>query len=98
MALKTLPTVIKEKEPLWYRVPYNSLKNRNKKSMRIRSVTGLAWNWLLIRNGNGTGKGTSGMDKYRSIVDGMNMALERKLFSSERIKNQVFERFQGWIR
>jgi len=38
------------------------------------------------------------MDKYRSIVDGMNMALERKLFSSERIKNQVFERFQGWIR
>jgi hypothetical protein len=31
-------------------------------SMRIRRVAGLAWNRLLMGVGNGTGKGTSGMD------------------------------------
>jgi hypothetical protein len=37
-----LPTLIKEKEPLWYRVPYNSSTDiKEKGSMRIRRVAGL---------------------------------------------------------
>jgi hypothetical protein len=39
---KALPTLIKEKEPLWYRVPYNSSVNRIRKlSMGTGRVAGL---------------------------------------------------------
>ena len=34
-------------------------------SMRIKRVAGLAWNRLLMKVNNSTGKGTSGMDKFR---------------------------------
>jgi len=37
-----IPTIIKGKEPLWYRVPWNSsTKEHEKRSMRIRRAAGL---------------------------------------------------------
>jgi hypothetical protein len=39
---KSLPALIKEKKPLWYRVLYNSFTKRiSKRSMGIRRVAGL---------------------------------------------------------
>jgi hypothetical protein len=38
-----------------------------------------------MRVDNSVGKGTSGMDKLSSVVDGMNMELGSKLFNSLRI-------------
>ena len=44
-------------------------------SMGIRKVAGLTWNRLLMRVDNSAGKGTSGMNKFGSIIDRMNMKL-----------------------
>ena len=40
------------------------------------------------------GKGTSGMDKFGSVIDIMNMELGGKLLNSLRIKTQFLERLQ----
>jgi hypothetical protein len=55
------------------------------KSMGIRRVAGLAWNRLLMRVDNSTGKGTSSMDKFSSKVHGVHMELGGKLLKSLRI-------------
>ena len=39
-----------------------------------------------MRVDNSAGKGTSGMDKFGSVTDKMNMKLGSKFFSSLRIK------------
>jgi len=62
--------------------------------MGINRVAGLAWNHLLMRVDNSVGKGTSGMDKLSSVVDGMNMELGSKLFNSLRINTWVLVRLR----
>jgi hypothetical protein len=44
---------------------------------------------LLMRVDNCAGKGTSGLDKYGSGIDRMNMKLGRKFHNSSRIKTQL---------
>jgi hypothetical protein len=46
--------------------------------MGIRRVAGLAWNRLLMRVDNSTGKGTSSMDKFSSKVHRVHMELGGK--------------------
>ena len=46
---------------------------------------------------NSTGKGTSGMDKFVSIFDRINMKFESKFPNSLRIKTQLLERLQRVI-
>jgi hypothetical protein len=48
-----------------------------------------------MRVDNSTGKGTSGMDKFRSKVHRVHMELGGKLLNSLRIKTQFFERLQS---
>jgi hypothetical protein len=64
--------------------------------MGIKRVAGLAWNWLLIKVDNSTGKGTSGMDKFSSKVHRVHMELGGKLlnYNSLRIKTQFLEGFR----
>jgi len=84
---KPLPTLIKEKEPLWYRVPQSKLLHREKERKNqwagIKRVAGLAWNRLLMRVDNSTGKGTSGMDKFSSEVHRVHMELGGELLKFE---------------
>ena len=49
---KSFPTLVIEKKPLWYSVPWNLPTTVRKKEhpMGIRRVAGLAWNRLLVRN------------------------------------------------
>ena len=54
----------------------------NKKSLGITRVAGLAWNRLLMRVDNSTGKGMYGMDKFGSVIDRMNMKLGSKFLNS----------------
>ena len=63
--------------------------------MGIRRVADLAWNWLLMRVDNNTGKGTSGMDKFSSKVHRVHTELGGKLLNSLRIETQFFERLQS---
>ena len=63
--------------------------------MGIRRVAGLTWNQLLMRVENSTGKGTSGMDKFSSIVHRVHMEFGGKLLSSLRIETLFFERLQS---
>ena len=62
--------------------------------MGIRRIAGLAWNRLLMRVDNSTGKGTSGMDKFSSKVHRVHMELGGKLFNSLRIETQFLERLR----
>ena len=64
--------------------------------MGIKRVAGLAWNRLLMRVDNSTGKGTSGMDKFSSKVHRVHMELGGKLlnYNSLRIKTQFLEGFR----
>ena len=48
-----------------------------------------------MRVDNGTGKGTSGMDKFSGKVQRVHMELGGKLLSSLRIKTQFLERLQS---
>ena len=70
-------------------------KKGKEKSMGIRRVAGLAWNWLLMKVDNSTGKGTFGMDKSSSKVHRVHMELRGKLFNSLRIETQLLERLQS---
>ena len=70
-------------------------KKGKEKSMGIRRVAGLAWNWLLMKVDNSTGKGTFGMDKSSSKVHRVHMELRGKLFNSLRIETQFLERLQS---
>ena len=63
--------------------------------MGIKRVAGLAWNWLLIKVDNSTGKGTSGMDKFSSKFHRVHLKLGGNLLKSLRIKTQFLERLQG---
>jgi hypothetical protein len=45
-----------------------------------------------MRVDNSTGKGTSGMDKFGSVIDRMNMELGSKFLNSLRIKTQLLIR------
>jgi len=66
---KPLPTLIKEKEPLWYRVLWDSSTKRYRNTpMEIRRVAGLTWNRLLMTVITSTGKCASDMDKSGSVV------------------------------
>jgi aspartate carbamoyltransferase regulatory subunit len=47
--------------------------------------------------GNGTGKGMSGMDKFGSVIDRMNMKLGSKFLDSLRIKTQLLKWLQRVI-
>jgi hypothetical protein len=51
----------------------------------------LAWNGLLMRVGNGTGKSTSGIDKSSSAVNRMHMELRGKFLKSLPIKTQILK-------
>ena len=62
--------------------------------MGIRRVAGFAWNRLLMRVDNSTGKGTSGMDKFSSKIHRVHMELGGKLLNSLRIKTQFLERLR----
>jgi len=56
-----------------------------------------AWlvTWLpLIKVGNGSGKGLSGMDRFGSIVDRLCMKLRSRFLSSLRVKTQLLKRLQ----
>jgi hypothetical protein len=63
--------------------------------MGIKRVAGLAWNRLLMRVDNSTGKGTSGMDKFSSKVHRVHMELGGRLLNFLRIETQFFERLQS---
>jgi len=63
--------------------------------MGIKRVAGLAWNRLLMRVNNSTGKGTSGLDKFGSEVHKVHMELGGKRLNSLRIKTQFLERRQS---
>jgi len=66
--------------------------------MGIRRVAGLKiWSRLLTRVDNSAGKGMSGMDKFGSVIDRMNMKLGSKFFNSLRIKTQLRRRLQREI-
>ena len=52
----------------------------------IKRVAGLAWNRLLMRVDNRTGKGASCMDEFSSKVHRVHMELGGKLLNSLRIK------------
>ena len=54
---------------------------KNKRSMEIRRVACLTWNWLLMRVDKSAGESTSGMDKFDSIIDRMNMKLGSKFLT-----------------
>jgi hypothetical protein len=58
------------------------------KSMGIKRVAGLAWNRLLMRVDNSTGKGTSGMDKFSNEVHRVHMEPGGKLLNSLRINQE----------
>jgi hypothetical protein len=45
-----------------------------------------------MRVDNSTGKGTSGMDKFGSVIDRMNMMFGKKFLSSLRVKTQLLKR------
>ena len=47
-----------------------------------------------MRVDNSAGKGTSGMNKFGSIIDRMNMKLGSKFLKSLRIKTQLLKRLQ----
>jgi hypothetical protein len=59
--------------------------------MGITRVAGLTWNRLLMRVDYSAGKGTSGMDKFGSVIDRMNMKLGSKFLSSLRVKTQLLK-------
>jgi len=44
-----------------------------------------------MRVDDSAGKGTSGMDKYGSVIDRMNMTLGSRLLNSLIIKTQLFK-------
>ena len=71
------PHQLRKKEPLWYRVPIE----KKKRLMGFRRVAGLTQNRLLMRVDNCAGKGTSGMDKFGSVIDRMNMKLGSKFLN-----------------
>ena len=50
-----------------------------------------------MRVDNSAGKGMSGMDKFGSTVDRMNMKLRSKFLNSLRIKTQLLKRLQHVI-
>jgi hypothetical protein len=65
-----LPTLHKEKEPFWYRVPWNSTTKKNKKMITgIRRVAGLTWNQLPMKVDNSVGYSTFVLDKFGSVVN-----------------------------
>jgi hypothetical protein len=47
-----------------------------------------------MRVDNSAGKGSSGMDKFGSVVDRMNMKFGSKFLNSLRIKIQLLKRLQ----
>ena len=63
--------------------------------MGIKRIAGLAWNRLLMRVDNSTGKGMSGIDKVSSKVHKVHIELGGKLLNSLRIKTQFLERLQS---
>ena len=65
------------------------------KSMEIKRVAGLAWNRLLMRVDNSTGKGAAGTDKFSSEVHIVHMELGVKLLNSLKVKTQFLERLQS---
>jgi len=60
-------------------------------------VVGLTWNRLLMRVDNSAWKGTSGMNKFGSVIDRMNMKLGSKFLYSPRIKTELLKRLQRAI-
>ena len=50
-----------------------------------------------MRVDNSTGKCTSGMDKFDSVIDKMNMKVGSKFLYSLRIKTQLLKRLQRVI-
>jgi hypothetical protein len=50
-----------------------------------------------MRVHNSAGKGTSGMDRFGSVIDRMNMKLGSKFLNSFNIKTQLLERLQRVI-
>ena len=57
----------------------------------------MTWNWLLMRVDKSAGESTSGMDKFGSIIDRMNMKLGSKFLDSLRIKTQLLKSLQRVI-
>jgi hypothetical protein len=45
-----------------------------------------------MRVDNSAGKGTPGMDKFGSVIDGINMKLGSKFLNSLRIQTQLLKR------
>ena len=63
--MKTTPTLIKEKGPLWYRILLSSSTAKRKGKINgDQEICRLGLKPLLIRVDNSTGKGTSNMDKF----------------------------------
>jgi len=64
--------------------------------MGIRRVAGLAWNRLLMRVDNSTGKGMSGiMNKFSSKFHRVHMEFGGNLSNSLRIKTQFLKRLRS---
>ena len=57
--------------------------------MGIRRFAGFTCNRLLMRVDNSAGKGTSGMDKFGSVINRLNMKLGSKFLNSLEIKAQL---------
>ena len=62
--------------------------------MQIRRVVGLTCNRFLMRVDNSAGKGMSGINKFGSVIDRMNMKLGSKFLDSLRVKSQLLIRLQ----
>ena len=62
--------------------------------MGIKRFAGLAWNRLLMRVDNSTGKGTSSIDKSSSKVYRVHMELGGKLLNSLRSRPSSLKGFR----
>jgi hypothetical protein len=67
--------MFKKKEPLRYRVLVKLLHHKRKWGSRGLQI------WLLTRVGTGIKKGTSGVDKFSSVVDRVQLELGSKFFT-----------------
>ena len=92
--MKTTPHINQEKGANLVPGTVKPLHQRGKKSLGIRGVAGLTLNRLLMRVDNSAGKGTSGMNKFGSVIDRMSMKLGSNFPNSLRIKTQILKRLQ----
>ena len=98
-AVKPLPTLIKEQGPHFYVEPLRQKEGEkdwwDQGSWRLDLKPAPYKSWQLSwKLAMGTGKGTSGMDEFGSVIDMMNMKLGSKFLSPLSVKTQLLKMLQ----